>query len=592
MDPVPVPRTAVEWDRVREAKEDVLGRDPFKVSPADHPHVRPEVVSSWRRSMIAGVDPGSTGFPVDPEFRSSTRLAAVAQPIMNRLKDQISDLNSIGFLTDRACRLLTAVVGDFPGDGRIHQLMPHLGACVAEEIIGTTGLGCAHELQRPVVISGSEHFRTDAEMLTTTGVVIRDPFTKRYAGTLGVHCRREYGSAAILPLVVEIGRSIETQLLASRTDVEREFFDAFSSAQRRFGGAIVGVSSRVYVASNGARDLVCDADEELLRSVAADSGAAGRTLRRRLRSGATVRIEVLPVSRPRGEYAAVLVLVPVERSDSGADGRRARGWTGDRTETAADVRASLDRALSAGHPVLLTGERGSGKRHEARRALTSATGHGTIVELDGTLAHRAPRDWADQLCASVRSGATAVLISHVTEVPSELAPTVADLITRVPGPVIGTTAHESWSDDAAPLLRETFPVTLTVPPLRERRDEFAELCEDLLTGLGRPDEPVALAPRALAALAAGDWPGNVRQLVQVLTSARIRTTSLTIDLPDLPAQYGPSRNRSPLDEVHRAERDVLMAALRAAGGDRNAVAERLGISRATVYRKLKRYQLH
>jgi transcriptional regulator with PAS, ATPase and Fis domain len=47
----------------------------------------------------------------------------------------------------------------------------------------------------------------------------------------------------------------------------------------------------------------------------------------------------------------------------------------------------------------------------------------------------------------------------------------------------------------------------------------------------------------------------------------------------------------PLDEVQAAERRVLVTALRDAGGDRNLVAERLGISRATVYRKLKRYEL-
>jgi transcriptional regulator of acetoin/glycerol metabolism len=127
-------------------------------------------------------------------------------------------------------------------------------------------------------------------------------------------------------------------------------------------------------------------------------------------------------------------------------------------------------------------------------------------------------------------------------------------------------------------------VVLTVPPLRERRDELAALCADLLADLG--DEPVHLTPRAAAALAAGDWPGNVRQLLQVLASARIRAAGPTIDLPDLPGHH-----RTPLDEVQRAERRVLMAALREAGGDRTAVAKRLGISRATVYRKLRRYEL-
>jgi sigma-54 dependent transcriptional regulator, acetoin dehydrogenase operon transcriptional activator AcoR len=132
-----------------------------------------------------------------------------------------------------------------------------------------------------------------------------------------------------------------------------------------------------------------------------------------------------------------------------------------------------------------------------------------------------------------------------------------------------------------------------VPPLRERRDELATLCATLLADLAEPgEEPARLTPRAAAALSAGDWPGNVRQLLQVLASARIRATGPAIDLPDLPAHHHRTPHAGPLDEVQRAERRVLMAALREAGGDRNTVAKRLGISRATVYRKLRRYELH
>lgn len=226
----PIPRTAADWRRVREVKLEVLARDPFSVDPAQYPGVRPEVVASWRRSMLAGVDPGARTYVVDEEFRPRTRLAAVAQPVLHRLEDEISDLNSWGFLADRACRLLTLVVGDFPQAGRVHRQRLCPGMSFGEDVMGTNGLGCAHETQQAFVISGTEHFRADSEILTTTGVIIRDPFTKRYAGTLGVHCMREYGTAALLPLVVEIGRSIEARLLGSRSDGERELFGAFSAA--------------------------------------------------------------------------------------------------------------------------------------------------------------------------------------------------------------------------------------------------------------------------------------------------------------------------------------------------------------------------
>ncbi|WP_160148834.1 sigma-54-dependent Fis family transcriptional regulator [Amycolatopsis alkalitolerans] len=567
--PLPsIPRTVAEWDRIRRVKEDVLSRDPFSVDPADHPEVRPEVVASWRRSMLARVDPGARDYVFDEEVRPRTRLAAVAEPVLNRLKDEISDLNSWGFLADRACRLLTVVVGDFPDAGRVHRQNLAPGMCFGEDLMGTNGLGCAHETQQAFLISGTEHFRRDTEILTTTGVIIRDPFTKRYAGTLGLHCLREYGSAAVLPLVAEIGRSIEAQLLGSRTSGEREFFDAFTAAQGRYRGPVVGVSRQLCVVSTRARALVHEQDEELLRRIAEETGSRRQSVRRNLSSGATVTIDVLPVRQPKGEFAAVLVLHPHEprsRVNLGPPSADPMG----------DFRSRLTRALREGHPVLLTGERGTGKRHEARAAL------GDPVELDGALAHLDPGGWLRRLDSALREE-RAVLAGHLTDLPPELSTSVADLVAAARTPVVGTTAEESGNV----LVRESFPVRLTVPPLRERRADFRALCKTLLAGLG--GEPVMLAPRAVAALLASDWPGNVRQLRQVLASARIHANGPMIDLADLPARHARDQ---PLDEVQAAERRVLLAALRDTGGDRNAVADRLGISRATVYRKLKRHEL-
>lgn len=581
----PVPRTAAEWARVRRAKLAVLARDPFSVRPADFPAVRPEVVASWRRSMLAGVDPEARDYVGGGEFRSGGRLAAVARPIMNRLRDEISDLDCWGFLADGACRLLTWVVGDFPEAERLHRQNLRPGMCFAEDVMGTNGLGCAHEVQQAFIISGTEHFRHDTEILTTTGVMIRDPFTERYVGTLGAHCLREYGSPALLPLVVEIGRNIEAQLLASRTDGEREFFDAFSAAQRRYRRPVVAVSRRVCVVTTRARALVHEADEELLRRLAEESGARGRTVRRALSSGVSVAIQILPVPQPKGEYAAVLVLRPVGKPLV-ADPRGDAGWLPEKTP--ADFRQRLSRALRQGRPILLTGERGCGKRHEARATLSTMSGR--ILEFDGALAHLEPDDWVLRLAAALRDEECAVLLGHVTDLPAELMTSVAGLVSRARGPVVATTTGEDATDGTTQLARESFPLLVPGPPLRERRDEFETLCTGLLAGLREGDEePAVLTPRAVAALMAGDWPGNIRQLLQVLASARLRVNGPTIDLEDLPARHGRNRTSRPLDEVATAERRVLMAALRETGGDRAAAAERLGISRATIYRKLKKY---
>ena len=130
---------------------------------------------------------------------------------------------------------------------------------------------------------------------------------------------------------------------------------------------------------------------------------------------------------------------------------------------------------------------------------------------------------------------------------------------------------------------EVFPIAL--PPLRERSSDTAQLAQHLVTRisarLGRS------APRldreAEALLAAQPWPGNVRQLANVLERALI--------LDDAPRLGAPALR--PFLEAHAPvdERLAIREALRAVDGDKNAAAARLGISYRTLQRKVRALDL-
>jgi transcriptional regulator of acetoin/glycerol metabolism len=586
------PATVHEWERVRELKLDVLSRDPRLVDPDDYPDVRGEVVLSWKRSMLAGVDPFATDIPFDKDFNPKSRLAQLAQPIMNRLEDQISDLSSWGFLTDRASRLLTAVVGDSPQALRMRQVDLRPGLCFAEDQIGTNGIGCAHERHQPFIVSGSEHFRMNTEIITTTGVNIRDPYTQRFVGTLGVHCRREYGSGALLQLVVEIGRSIEAQLLTSRADGERVFFDVFLRTQRKFRGAVVGITKSLFVANIQSREILGESDEDVLRRLAEEASTKSRprTVRRRLSSGHVAIIQVLPVEQARGDFAAVLTLAPEMPKSPVYFSRMDRDFS----EVARpDYAAQLEGALEAGYHVLLTGERGSGKRFIAAAALKSKAPQTEVREIDGAAAQVDPGKWLKSLQRAVGAPEPSVILSHIEEIPLDLITIVSDLVARASGLLVGTASEQMDDDSPSILVRESFPVVVPVPPLRDRADEFGELCRSILTDFEETGGKVgSLAPKALAALVANDWPGNIRQLRQVLATSRFRAAGPQIKQSDLPARYGNGNAGRHLGEMGRVERQALMVALREAEGNRNIAAEKLGISRASVYRKITRYNLH
>ena len=132
-----------------------------------------------------------------------------------------------------------------------------------------------------------------------------------------------------------------------------------------------------------------------------------------------------------------------------------------------------------------------------------------------------------------------------------------------------------------------FPVRL--PPLRERPEDILPLAEVLLgevcRDLKRP--LLTLSDRARAALLGAPWPGNVRQLRNVLERAAILCEGSVIEDVDLPsAAAGAAPPSLALEEL---ERDAIVRALAATQGNRRRAAQALGIGLRTLYEKLKRY---
>ncbi len=145
-------------------------------------------------------------------------------------------------------------------------------------------------------------------------------------------------------------------------------------------------------------------------------------------------------------------------------------------------------------------------------------------------------------------------------------------------------------------------VSITLPPLRERKVDIPLLSEQLLHKLslaqGKDMEtaPWTLAPEALDRLLACDWPGNVRELENCLERAITLGSGPVIQVSDLPANVqaaypkigaGGSDSVIPLEEM---ERQAILRALAEAGGDKLLAARKLGIGKTTLYRKLHKYQ--
>jgi len=141
-----------------------------------------------------------------------------------------------------------------------------------------------------------------------------------------------------------------------------------------------------------------------------------------------------------------------------------------------------------------------------------------------------------------------------------------------------------------------FHVSIVLPPLRERIEDldryFAHCLDELAQrhGLHR-----SLSPRLVSALKGYSFPGNLRELQNLIEQMAVMSDRRELDTPDLPEALC-----IPLDRSHPAqrqptehpeslrygERQTILKALSAERGNRGRAAQRLGISRTTLYRRL------
>jgi len=300
-----------------------------------------------------------------------------------------------------------------------------------------------------------------------------------------------------------------------------------------------------------------------------------------------------------------------------------------------DMTRQLARVASTDVTVLLTGESGTGKelaavtlhRHSQRAggpfipvncgAITASLaeselfGHERGAFTDAKGVHRGVFERAD--------GGT-LFLDEVGELPLDLQVKLLRVIetrevVRVGGAatiridariVAATNRHLKdavregrFRDDLYWRLC-VFPIAL--PPLRERRTDIPLLVDHLLTVVNAEcgTRIRALTPAAQALCEGYAWPGNIRQLHNVLRHAALVASGTEIDASDLPsltddAGEPPVLAGDPLplvDALLIAERQLISQALSRVGGNRDRAAIVLGISRRALYDKLKRWRLN
>ncbi|WP_327242069.1 sigma-54-dependent Fis family transcriptional regulator [Streptomyces sp. NBC_01320] len=547
--------------------------------------LRPEISQSWRRSLLSGLRPdASLDLTPRDDFDRRGRLLIAAAPVLDQVAQELDGTGFGVLLADCRARIVARRFGETFLESAFDRAGVVVGSQFLEETTGTNSISTVFELRRGVTVLGEEHYIESLKTFSCYGHPLISRMTGRLEGVLDISCPAELSNPLLAPFLTRAAREIEQRLLHGAREAEQRLLSAYQNASIGGRRTVAALNEGVVMASTSAMELLSPSDHAVLRGIAGELPSRGRPARRELElsSGRTVVADFRPVPGTGG----VLVEIhdPAEHRTAVPRGRNGRA------AAAAGEARNFERYRAARRPVLISGEPGSGRTSTAA-ALTE--GH-VVRRLDAVeLIRTGTPDLAVRLADY--DGADVVLIEDVQLLPPELVTQAARLLQR-PAGGDGPVHEGPWtvltsapvprlpSEHAA--LAARCLTRIELPPLRARRDELPSLIPELVGQL-RPDARLRFTPGALEALAAHPWPGNLHELREVLLHVLDHRSAGDITPRDLPPALRAAPRVRRLSMLERAEYETIVAALRDCADNKVHTARRLGMSRATLYRRMR-----
>jgi len=286
------------------------------------------------------------------------------------------------------------------------------------------------------------------------------------------------------------------------------------------------------------------------------------------------------------------------------------------------VLPQIRRLAASDAPVLIIGEPGSGRELVAR-AIHNLSGRAAqpfvlldcaslseplidaeMLGVDGTFGGKPQR----KIGVVEQAGHGTALLAEVGELPSRLQDALLRVLERhelvrlnsdepisVAARAFATTSVDLRERVAAGLFRDDLHVrlateVLSLPPLRERAGDVPVLARHFVTQLGRATRD--FAPDAEALLRDYPWPGNLRELREVVELAALHARGDRIAADDLPDRLRTTSEKAQLPSLRDVEMRHIERVLQEARGNQRRASRILGISRWSLSRRLRKYGMH
>jgi len=589
-------RPGVTDDRgLAGARERFLAGEPVKPG-----QVRDTILASWWRSRRWNVaaDHLELSCVRDPDL--DTPLTRSALPVLRSLRESLEGQPVSVILADARGVVLSRLTAD-------HDLERHLdgahllpGFSYAEKFAGTNGIGTALESGQPAHVFGHEHYAEHLEDLACAAVPIRHPFSGRTIGAVDLTCWCKDADQLLIALAQSAAGQITQALLTDCSAREVELLQEYLRACRHAAGIVFALSADMVIMNEYARDVLDPGDQAALLGHAAGALAVGDLgpVDIELPTGATARMYCRPLrGRGRRRLAGGVVHVKLVELASQlatpAVPQPRRLLTGLIGSGPLWLRGcdQVDAAYASGEWLALQGEPGAGKLALLRAVCRRRSPASTLRVLDA--ADAGDHDWMVRSLGELLEGEGSLVIRHIDRLSvlrlHALWITLEQALAAGRQKVLWvavTLGQRPMKADLAGLL-QFFPRTVELPPLRHHIEDLHELVPFFLAKLSHQG-PLVCSPEAMQLLLRSGWPGNIEQLWQVLRRVVHHRRTGTIHPGDLPPECWTVSRRllSPLESM---ERDAIVQSLLDHNGNKLKTAESLGMSRATIYRKIHEY---
>lgn len=579
----------------------------------------PDVVAaSWQRSASAGV--ANTGLSLRhyDDLDVASRLVRCAQPVITRLSEETADLALSIALTDSRARVLSRTDTSRTMGLLLDNVSLSSGFGYAEDEVGTNGIGTVLESGASVHIQGPEHFVEPLQPFACAGAPIRDPVTGRVEGVLDISCLAEHSSPMMHSLVRSAATQIERGLLLDRSQCQQALFDTYIRTDARSREAVIAVGDSLVMMNPAAQALLGAQDQMALQEhtrflmahhdvaddqLALPSGLVARVRGTRIVVGKDIAgmvVVITSAGRDAEEAGFEDIVLPPSVGDPWPGGgqllRRRLQVDAPVAESRTPAwRAAVEgiaTAVRKGEALLVLGETGTGKFTLLTEVYHSVQPGGRSLNFPAADISSSSYEDAE-VALEVTTVPTLYIIRNLDELTTDGAERLGRFMLSAlesEQPVsIAATVSDADVESGLPFceLLPYFQTAVTLPPLRQRSADIGSLVTRVLGELA-PHREVHLSPEALRLVARYTWPRNMQQLEEALASALKKKPVGTIEERDLPG-YCHTTARRTLSPLEEADRDAVIAALKAAGGNRVHAAKALGLARSSLYRRLKDY---